>query len=39
MDSRTFLLVEDNPKDEMLTLRSLKKSHVPNEVIRGAGRC
>ncbi len=33
MDSRIILLVEDNPKDEMLTLRSLKKCHVANQVV------
>jgi len=33
MNSPTILLVEDNPKDEMLTLRSLKKSNVANEII------
>ena len=33
MDNRTILLVEDNPKDEMLTLRSLKKCNVANEVV------
>lgn len=33
MDNRTILLVEDNPKDEMLTLRSLKKCHVANQVV------
>jgi two-component system response regulator len=33
MDSRSILLVEDNPKDEMLTLRALKKSHVANEIV------
>lgn len=33
MKPQTILLVEDNPKDEMLTLRSLKKCHVANEVV------
>jgi len=33
MFSRTILLVEDNPKDEMLTLRSLKKCNVANDVV------
>ena len=33
MMTRTILLVEDNPSDEALTLRSLKKSGVKNEVI------
>jgi two-component system response regulator len=33
MDSQIILLVEDNPKDEMLTLRSWKKCHVANEVV------
>jgi len=33
MDNRNILLVEDNPKDEMLTLRALKKCHVVNEVV------
>ena len=28
-----ILLVEDNPKDEALTLRALKKANVANEVI------
>lgn len=32
MDRRTILLVEDNPKDEMLTLRALKKCNVANEI-------
>jgi two-component system response regulator len=32
MTSRYVLLVEDNPDDEMLTLRSLKKNKVINEV-------
>ena len=30
---RTILLVEDNPNDELLTLRALKKEHLTNEVI------
>ena len=29
---QTVLLVEDNPKDEMLTLRALKKSGMANKV-------
>ncbi|MBE9534547.1 MAG: response regulator [Proteobacteria bacterium] len=33
MNNRTILLVEDNPKDEMLTLRALGKNHLANEVI------
>ena len=33
MERRTILLVEDNPDDEALTLRSLNKSKVVNEVI------
>jgi len=33
MDRRTILLVEDNPDDEALTLRSLSKSKVVNDVI------
>jgi CheY-like chemotaxis protein len=33
MNNRTILLVEDNPKDEMLTLRSLEKCHVVNQVV------
>lgn len=32
MNAKVILLVEDNPKDEMLTLRALKKSGVLNEV-------
>ena len=30
---RTILLVEDNPDDELLTLRALKKNKISNEVI------
>src|SRR5215207_5594759 len=33
MPNKTILLVEDNPDDEMLTLRALKKNHVGNEVV------
>jgi two-component system, response regulator len=32
MKSRTILLVEDNPDDEMLTLRALKKNSILNEI-------
>ncbi len=32
MSGGTILLVEDNPDDEALTLRSLKKNHIANEV-------
>lgn len=30
---KTILLVEDNPDDEMLTIRALKKNNILNEVI------
>ncbi len=33
MGDRTILLVEDNRKDELLTLRALKRSNVANEVL------
>ena len=33
MKSRVILLVEDNPDDELLALRALKKSNVPNEIV------
>lgn len=33
MKPSNILLVEDNPKDEMLTLRSLKKCNVANEIV------
>ena len=33
MQNQLILLVEDNPDDEALTLRALKKSHVMNEVV------
>ena len=32
-NERVILLVEDNPKDEMLTLRALKKSKVSNPIV------
>jgi CheY-like chemotaxis protein len=31
-DNRSILLVEDNPDDEVLTLRALKKSKIENRV-------
>ena len=33
MDDRVILLVEDNPDDEALTLRALKKNNILNEVV------
>ena len=33
MDDKVILLVEDNPRDEALTLRALKKSNIVNDVI------
>lgn len=33
MNDKFILLVEDNPDDEALTLRSLKKNNVMNEVV------
>jgi CheY-like chemotaxis protein len=33
MDNKVILLVEDNPRDEALTLRALKKSNIVNEVM------
>lgn len=32
-DNKIILLVEDNPDDEALTLRALKKNNIMNEVI------
>ncbi len=32
MGSKTILLIEDNPDDEALTLRALKKNNIMNEV-------
>ena len=33
MNTRVILLVEDNPNDELLTLRALKKNNILNEVV------
>lgn len=33
MDNRVILLVEDNPDDEALTLRALKRNNIMNEVV------
>src|SRR6266404_4573919 len=33
MDNKVILLVEDNPRDEALTLRALRKSNIVNEVV------
>ena len=33
MDHKIILLVEDNPDDEELTLRALKKNNISNQVI------
>jgi two-component system response regulator len=33
MNDKTILLVEDNPDDEALTLRALRKANVRNEVV------
>jgi two-component system response regulator len=33
MKNTTILLVEDNPDDEVLTLRALKKHNIGNEVV------
>ena len=33
IDEKTILLVEDNPKDEALILRALKKNNIGNEVV------
>jgi CheY-like chemotaxis protein len=33
MEKKVILLVEDNPDDEALTLRALKKNHIKNEVV------
>lgn len=33
MEQKTILLIEDNPDDEILTLRALKKNNILNKVI------
>jgi CheY-like chemotaxis protein len=33
MEQRVILLIEDNPDDEALTLRALKKNNILNEVV------
>ena len=33
MRDRTILLVEDNPDDEALTLRALRKNNIGNEIV------
>jgi len=33
IENRTILLVEDNPKDEILTLRALRKCNLTNEIV------
>jgi CheY-like chemotaxis protein len=33
MEKKMILLVEDNPDDELLTLRALKQNHIFNEVV------
>jgi two-component system response regulator len=33
MSNRKILLVEDNPDDEMLCLRALKKNNITNEIV------
>lgn len=33
IEEKVILLVEDNPKDEMLTLRAFKKNDILNEIV------
>ncbi len=33
MEKKVILLVEDNPRDEVLTVRALRKSNIANEVV------
>lgn len=30
---KTIFLVEDNPDDEALTIRALKRNHISNEIV------
>jgi len=32
LEARSILLVEDNPDDEMLTLRDLRKTNICNDI-------
>ncbi len=32
-DEKVILLVEDNPDDEALTVRALRKNNIKNEVV------
>ncbi len=34
--SKIILLVEDNPDDQMLTIRALEKNHITNEIVLAA---
>ncbi|MGA7936472.1 MAG: response regulator [Kovacikia sp.] len=33
MNARSILLVEDNPDDEALAIRALRRSHITNEIV------
>lgn len=33
MTNKTILLVEDNPDDQKLTVRALKKNHITNDIV------
>jgi two-component system response regulator len=33
MENQVILMVEDNPRDEALTLRALKKNNIANDVV------
>ena len=34
--SKIILLVEDNPDDQMLTIRALEKNNIANEIVLAA---
>ena len=34
MTNGSILLVEDNPDDQKLTLRALRKNHIANEIVQ-----